>query len=362
MAITRYLGPPQFFITMTANPQWPEIQHEVQILNQSANDQPDLIACVFELKKHALLKMVCTDGVLGKHCAHVYTIEFPKRGLPHIHLLLWTDCNSHIIEPSDVDEIICAEITDPNVDPLLHHTVTTCMLHGPCGPERPDPRCYDAEKRTCKKGFYPLKPWRDETLMVNNSYPQYRRRNLGHVVEKEIDGRVFTLDNRNVVPYNPFLSRKFDCHINVETVVGIKAVCYIHKYVHKGEDRISYDLENPNEVQEHREGRYISASQAAWKIAGNNMASSCPNVVRLQYHLEDEENIVFHDDTPIAEILANRKDTMLLAFFKLNAHPVLAVRNLANSLVYQEIPQKFTWDQPNRKWKPRVRLTGSGIG
>ncbi|CEL62802.1 hypothetical protein RSOLAG1IB_12576 [Rhizoctonia solani AG-1 IB] len=136
----------------------------------------------------------------------------------------------------------------------------------------------------------------------------------------------------------------------------------MHKYVHKGEDRVAYDLENPNEVQEHREGRYVSASQAAWRIAGNNMAESCPNVVRLQFHLEDEENIVFQDDTPIAQVLANRKDTMLLAFFKLNEHPVIGTRMLANSLVYQEIPGKFTWDQKNRRWKPRVRLTGSGIG
>ena len=33
--------------------------------------------------------MIVNKGVLGKVVAHVYTIEFQKGGLPHIHLLVW---------------------------------------------------------------------------------------------------------------------------------------------------------------------------------------------------------------------------------------------------------------------------------
>lgn len=359
MAIARFLGPPQFFVTMTANPTWPEIRNEL-LSGQQASDRPDLVARVFELKKRALLKLIKTEGILGKHRAHVYTIEFQKRGLPHMHLLLWTDKNAHIVEGSDVDEVISAEIPDRNTDQLLYDTVTTCMMHGPCGPENPDPRCWDAEKTVCKKGYWPLKPFTERTVLINNSYPHYRRSDDGRTVTKVIGGQQFILDNRNVVPHSPVLCRYFDCHINVETVSGIQAIKYIHKYVFKGGDRVAWEVPQ-DEVQQHREGRYVSASEAAWHLAGNAMSGSCPPVFRLTFHLEGEENVVFQDDTPLADIVENRRDTMMLAFFKINDDADPEVKRTANDLVYQEIPSKFTWIDKHRKWQRRVRA-GSGIG
>lgn len=50
------------------------------------------------------------------------------------------------------------------------------------------------------------------------------------------------LDNRWVVPYNPYLCQKFDCHINVEVCATIKAVKYIYKYVYKGHDRAQVEV------------------------------------------------------------------------------------------------------------------------
>jgi hypothetical protein len=46
MAIVCYFGKPTFFITFTANPQWPEIVREL-FTGQQATDQPNLIARVF---------------------------------------------------------------------------------------------------------------------------------------------------------------------------------------------------------------------------------------------------------------------------------------------------------------------------
>jgi hypothetical protein len=40
----------------------------------------------------------------------------------------------------------------------------------------------------------------------------------------------FTFDNRWVVPFNPYLSLRFSCHINVEICASIKAIKYLHKY------------------------------------------------------------------------------------------------------------------------------------
>ncbi|KAG8680660.1 hypothetical protein FRC09_018063, partial [Ceratobasidium sp. 395] len=54
MAIARLLGPPQFFVTMTANPNWPEIR-DALLPGQTTGDCPDLATRVFELKREALL-------------------------------------------------------------------------------------------------------------------------------------------------------------------------------------------------------------------------------------------------------------------------------------------------------------------
>jgi hypothetical protein len=64
MAIARHLGPPQLFITMTANPNWPEIKQEL-LPGQQVTDRPDLAVRVFELKRRALLQDVTKNGVLG---------------------------------------------------------------------------------------------------------------------------------------------------------------------------------------------------------------------------------------------------------------------------------------------------------
>ena len=46
------------------------------------------------------------------------------------------------------------------------------------------------------------------------------------------------VDNRWVVPYNAFLSRMMDAHINVEIVGSLTVVKYLFKYVYKGHDRL----------------------------------------------------------------------------------------------------------------------------
>jgi len=87
MAICRYFHKPDLFLTMTANPKWPEILHSL-FLGQTATDRPDIVSRVFEQKKKALLKLI-DNGFFGTTIAHIHTIEFQKRGLPYIHLLIF---------------------------------------------------------------------------------------------------------------------------------------------------------------------------------------------------------------------------------------------------------------------------------
>ena len=79
---------------MTANPKWSEIEDAllkepmVNGKRQTASDHLDIVARVFELKKNALLKDI-KDSLFRKCVASVHTIEFQKRGLLHIHILIF---------------------------------------------------------------------------------------------------------------------------------------------------------------------------------------------------------------------------------------------------------------------------------
>ena len=87
MSIVRKYGKPDVFITFTCNPKWEEISSS-RMPNQKSTDLPDLIVRVFRMNLRELLNDICTHHVLGRPLAHVYTIEFLSRGLPHAHILV----------------------------------------------------------------------------------------------------------------------------------------------------------------------------------------------------------------------------------------------------------------------------------
>jgi hypothetical protein len=45
-----------------------------------------------------------------------------------------------------------------------------------------------------------------------------------------------------VVPYNPYLSVFFNCHINMEVRTSVAVVKYLYKYIYKGHDRAQVDV------------------------------------------------------------------------------------------------------------------------
>jgi hypothetical protein len=48
-----------------------------------------------------------------------------------------------------------------------------------------------------------------------------------------------TFDNQLVVPYNPYLPKKYSAHINVQVYGGVQAVKYIHGYIYIGERSVT---------------------------------------------------------------------------------------------------------------------------
>lgn len=225
IAITRFNKHPDVFLTMTANPKWLEVTEALKP-NQDHTQRADLIARIFDLKRKALMREIYDTGVLGRAVAHVYTVEFQKRGLPHMHLLLYLKQEDKIRTPIQVDQVVSAEFPDPFLKPALFYTVKRCMVHGPCGRDIPNASCMVDGKCTKR---YP-RAFAEETSLDQNGYPLYRRRNTRQVYNV----RGHEVDNRNVVLYNPYLSEMFDCHINVEVCGGVGGVKYIHKYIYKG--------------------------------------------------------------------------------------------------------------------------------
>ena len=71
----------------------------------------------------------------------MYVVEFQKRGLPHVHMLIWLDAASKINLKSDVDKYVSAELPDPLIDPEGYAVVREFMIHGPCGHDFPKSPC-----------------------------------------------------------------------------------------------------------------------------------------------------------------------------------------------------------------------------
>lgn len=108
----RNYGRPDLFITMTCNPAWPEITTD-RIPSQNSTDRHDLTARVFKIKFQKLVALLIKGKIFGNMKCFSYSIEWKKRGLPHVHLLLWLMEKLRSIQ---IDEVISAEIPNPETD------------------------------------------------------------------------------------------------------------------------------------------------------------------------------------------------------------------------------------------------------
>jgi hypothetical protein len=155
----------------------------------------------------------------------LYTVEFQKRGRPHIHCLVWLAATSLEFDASTIDGIICAEIPDVKIDPLGYTLVDEFMIHGPCGAYNRKWLCI---KNDISSKIFP-KTFQNETITDELGFTIYRRRNDDRYVMKN----GVRLDIRSVVPYNMWLLKKYNAHINVEWCNKTNMVKYHFKYINK---------------------------------------------------------------------------------------------------------------------------------
>ena len=119
-----------------------------------------------------------------------------------------------------------------------------------------------------------------------------------------------TVDNRWVVPHNLFLATKYNAHINVEVCTQINSVKYLYKYVFKGHHdkaqvyMLNGQQENQDEIKNFLDARYVSASEACWRLFSFPMHKEFPSCQRLDIHLENERLIYFDEDDNPHEVLS----------------------------------------------------------
>nr|GEX47057.1 hypothetical protein [Tanacetum cinerariifolium] len=169
MDLCRAYGNPDLFITLTSNPKWPEINKMLtHVPGRHTHDRPEVGTRVFKLKLIELLDDLTKNKIFEESFAAVYVIEFQKRELPHAHILLWLEDH---YKYRTLGEIL-AELPSPTDDLLGYKAVTDYMLHGPCGKDVRYALCNVEGK--CSKHF--TKPIYEETIIDQDGYPIYRRR------------------------------------------------------------------------------------------------------------------------------------------------------------------------------------------
>ncbi|XP_071723153.1 uncharacterized protein [Rutidosis leptorrhynchoides] len=273
MMIFKLVGYPDLFITFTCNTKWPEITRLCKASRTNVEDRPDILARVFKMKLDEFIRDVKNNKIFGELKAYVYTIEFQKRGLPHVHML---EKSSKFESPEDIDRYIFVELSDY------------------------------------------LKKYVAVTSVGHDGYPVYRRRNEEKVVKRG----EFLLDNRKVIPYNPYLMMKYRGHINVERCNQIRAIKYQFKCINKGNDR-------------KRE----------------------PIVERLSIHLENEQLVCYEEEERIENIV--RRSSVIITKFTVWMEANRIYPN-ATSLYYSQFPSKFVWTSEEHIWTPRKQ--GFSIG
>ena len=296
MTVVEKLGKPTLFITMTCNPNWPDIVNQLAP-GQNASDNPILVNRVFNMMLTDFLRKLRSGYYFGVPSEYLtYVVEFQKRGLPHAHIAVRLQ-GDQPRSPSEIDAIICAELPVLTAessadDRIVHEIVSTHMRH-----ECRVGRCFSEAQQAagnakCKYG-YPF-PECDVTHEDECGYVQYRRRGA---------------ENACVVSYFRPAILEYRTHINVQIAHTVAIIGYLRKYFVKGIDmmRVSVPLVmvdgvgRHDELEEFERARYLSAVEAGWKFLNYDINHLEPGVQALAVHGEGEDMVAFDEGGDLDE-------------------------------------------------------------
>ena len=198
-----------------------------------------------------------------------------------------------------MDSVIQVYIPKQEDDPTLRAYILQYIVHNRCTSIPTD--IYYSKEKQCYSKAYPKDLRKETTFAPNRSNLFYRRFSIPLNSDDEPD------INRQVVPYNTYLLKKYRAYINTEIYGSIKSVFYLYKYIYKGPDRANITVtrqslysykDNPtpsgqprirgktiDEITEFYSARQIGSAEAVQKILSFRIGSLKPYMERLQIHL-----------------------------------------------------------------------------
>jgi len=355
LALVSEFGRPNLFITLTCNPNWPEILEQL-LPGQTAFDRGDVVCQVFYRKLQAVLKNIragnyfkinSTGHESYKIHFEVRVIEYQRRGLPHVHLVLkfedhaslpryedkpalakWIDNHITAVYPTtifDEEPLEADEVYEQDLE--YAEMVKNHMLHK-CFPEA-NGGCKN-DKNICSKGF-DRNVVSDETTFDQKGFPQYKRP---------------TVKSLYVVSHNKQLLKDWNGHANVEYAGSTYTVIYLYKYLFKGSKSVKLRLTNADNVRDDDEinlylrGRYLCSMDCYWRILGHDTYPSPTPAVRIVKIVSEQRS---------ASAIADGKISDIIVYFNRPA----ALHNLK----YTELFNSYTWS-----YKRPARFNENEVG
>ncbi|KAE8738105.1 hypothetical protein FOCC_FOCC016421 [Frankliniella occidentalis] len=354
MAITTKFKCPSYFITMTANPHWQEIQDDLPDVKWCF--KPQVVVRVFLQKMAILMHLLVQKQCFGRALAYACVIEYQKRGLPHCHVILTVHPDDMPQCGREVDLLIRAEIPDKEKEPELYELVTKLNLHHLCHEKnrRNEEVFCRLDGKHCKSRF--PKDFCDETTMDGRRV-NYRRRDTGITYKNPSTGEIF--DNRQVVAFSPFLTLELGTNTNAELCSGdAQSNKYISLYMNKSGDQVYTSIAEENlkkdgqfvewdEIQFYKKMRFLGSMEAVTSIMGVPEIYKSHSVTTLPVHDEGEQTILW-EEGGMARALENGEKTMLTEYFKLNENS-----DKYRHKMYVEVVETHSWHEKEKYWKER---------
>ena len=302
ISMFRTLGPPAYFITLSADDMnWPDLMHvlakrdgmnltDEEVLQLPSSERrrllcsyPVVVAQHFSHRFNSFVNHVMKgEGQpIGEVVDFFWRVEFQQRGSPHIHSLWWVKDapNLDITEgkrqaPAFIDRFITCHVPQPGEDNELRSLVLRLQKHNHSATCRKDGR------RRCRFD-YPKKPCAATRLKRNADVGNKAR---FYLLKRE-EGEEF------INPYNASLLRAWGANMDIQMVGSVYgAAQYVCSYMCKDEPQelkqlIAANLARlpENSTQRQRllkigntliSHRVLSAQEAVYRTTGLHLRGS----------------------------------------------------------------------------------------
>ena len=311
IATVEQLGVPDYFITLSPNDNWPQIQATIRKgwgasaepweLNdlstkgdkgESVGSHPLESVLGAEKRFSAFMDLLLDkkSGPVGEVTDYVTKKEYQRRGGIHWHILVW-------VKPGTAPEnVVMAELpraSDPNDKRAQHirRMVQKFQMHRECHPERCFKGYGGKVLSKCKYGFPFKVPQLVEELDEEGIRYLYKRR---------------CKEDCLVVPYNLEILLFWGASMNIQRVSKHGFEMYLAKYVSKPEPSFQVNLsENASDPEKYLRTRVVGSCEAIDVQLGFN-----------QYHISRMTEFLPTELRPKQKFLKNKAT---LAFLPANS-------------------------------------------